>query len=59
MELAAQRRNGAAVFVDYAHKPGAVIAALQSLRPHVMGRIVAVIGACILIWVVRLVRGRA
>ncbi|WP_234450782.1 UDP-N-acetylmuramoyl-L-alanyl-D-glutamate--2,6-diaminopimelate ligase [Paracoccus sp. MC1862] len=45
MELAAQRQNGAAVFVDYAHKPGAVIAALQSLRPHVMGRIIAVIGA--------------
>ena len=45
MELAAQRANGAAVFVDYAHKPGAVIAALQSLRPHVMGRIIAVIGA--------------
>ena len=45
MELAAQRQNGAAVFVDYAHKPGAVVAALQSLRPHVMGRIIAVIGA--------------
>ena len=45
MQLAAQRDNGAAVFVDYAHKPGAVIAALGSLRPHVMGRIVCVIGA--------------
>ncbi len=45
MQLVAQRDNGAAVFVDYAHKPGAVIAALQSLRPHVMGRIVVVIGA--------------
>ena len=45
MELAATRKNGAAVFVDYAHKPGAVIAALQSLRPHVMGRIVVVLGA--------------
>ncbi len=45
MELAATRANGATVFVDYAHKPGAVIAALQSLRPHVMGRIVVVIGA--------------
>ncbi|WP_167626593.1 UDP-N-acetylmuramoyl-L-alanyl-D-glutamate--2,6-diaminopimelate ligase [Paracoccus luteus] len=45
MELAAVRGNGAAVFVDYAHKPGAVTAALQSLRPHVMGRIVVVIGA--------------
>lgn len=45
MQLAAQRANGAAVFVDYAHKPGAVIAALQSLRPHVLGRIICIIGA--------------
>ncbi|MBU2957581.1 UDP-N-acetylmuramoyl-L-alanyl-D-glutamate--2,6-diaminopimelate ligase [Paracoccus sp. 1_MG-2023] len=45
MQLVAQRENGAAVFVDYAHKPGAVTAALKSLRPHVMGRIVCVIGA--------------
>ena len=45
MQLVAQRENGATVFVDYAHKPGAVVAALQSLRPHVMGRIVCVIGA--------------
>uniref|UniRef100_UPI0005A86D93 Mur ligase family protein n=1 Tax=Paracoccus sp. PAMC 22219 TaxID=1569209 RepID=UPI0005A86D93 len=45
MQLVAQRDNGAAVFVDYAHKPGAVTAALQSLRPHVMGRIVCIIGA--------------
>lgn len=45
MQFVAQRENGATVFVDYAHKPGAVIAALSSLRPHVMGRIVCVIGA--------------
>lgn len=45
MQLVAQRENGAAVFVDYAHKPGALIAALGSLRPHVMGRIVVVFGA--------------
>lgn len=45
MELAAIRENGAAVFVDYAHKPGAVTEALRSLRPHVMGRIVVVLGA--------------
>ena len=45
MQLVAQRDNGATVFVDYAHKPGAVVAALQSLRPHVMGRIVCIIGA--------------
>lgn len=45
MELAATRTNGATAFVDYSHKPGALAAALQSLRPHVMGRIVCVFGA--------------
>lgn len=45
MELAAKRTNGATVFVDYSHKPGALASALQSLRPHVMGRIVVVFGA--------------
>ena len=45
MELAAKRENGATVFVDYSHKPGALASALQSLRPHVMGRIVCVFGA--------------
>lgn len=45
MELAATRTNGATVFVDYSHKPGALASALQSLRPHVMGRIVVVFGA--------------
>ena len=45
MQLAATRDNGAAVFVDYAHTPDAVSTALQALRPHVMGRIVAIVGA--------------
>ncbi|WP_092499488.1 UDP-N-acetylmuramoyl-L-alanyl-D-glutamate--2,6-diaminopimelate ligase [Meinhardsimonia xiamenensis] len=45
MQLAARRENGAAVFVDYAHTPDAIATALQALRPHVLGRIVAVIGA--------------
>ncbi len=45
MELAATRENGAAVFVDYAHTPDAVATALQAMRPHVMGRLIAVIGA--------------
>ena len=45
MELAATRDNGAAVFVDYAHTPDAVATALRALRPHVMGRIVAIVGA--------------
>lgn len=45
MQLAATRANGAAVFVDYAHTPDAVETALRALRPHVMGRIVIVLGA--------------
>lgn len=45
MEHAATRGNGAAVFVDYAHTPDAISTAIKALRPHVMGRVVAVIGA--------------
>lgn len=45
MELAATRSNGAAVYVDYAHTPDAIATALTALRPHVLGRIVAIIGA--------------
>ncbi len=45
MQLAATRRNGAAVYVDYAHTPDALETALTALRPHVMGRIVVVFGA--------------
>ncbi len=45
MEKAATRDNGAAVFVDYAHTPAAVATALQAMRPHVMGRLIVVVGA--------------
>lgn len=45
MQLAATRANGAAAFVDYAHTPDAVKTALSALRPHVMGRLIAVVGA--------------
>lgn len=45
MEHAATRENGAAVFVDYAHTPDAISTAINALRPHVMGRVIAVIGA--------------
>ncbi|MBL9050582.1 MAG: UDP-N-acetylmuramoyl-L-alanyl-D-glutamate--2,6-diaminopimelate ligase [Tabrizicola sp.] len=45
MQLAATRRNGAAVYVDYAHTPDALETALKALRPHVMGRIIVVFGA--------------
>lgn len=45
MQLAATRDNNAAVFVDYAHTPDAVETALKAMRPHVMGRLISVIGA--------------
>jgi len=45
MELAATRANGAAVYVDYAHTPDAVATALRAVRPHVLGRLVCVLGA--------------
>lgn len=45
MQFAAKRGNGASVFVDYAHTPDAVKTALQAFRPHVMGRMIAIIGA--------------
>ena len=45
MQRAATRKNGAQVFVDYAHTPDAVETALKALRPHVMGRIIVVFGA--------------
>ena len=45
MQLAATRDNGAAVFVDYAHTPDAVATALAAMRPHVMGQLVAIVGA--------------
>ncbi len=45
MELVARRSFGAPVFVDYAHKPDALAAALSGLRPHVPGRLHVVFGA--------------
>ena len=45
MQLAATRRNGASVFVDYAHTPDAIATALRALRPHVLGRLIVVFGA--------------
>jgi len=45
MQKAAIRDNQSNVFVDFAHTPDAVATALHQLRPHVMGRIVVVLGA--------------
>jgi len=38
-------RNGAPIFVDYAHKPDALAKALQALRPYAKRKLVAVFGA--------------
>jgi UDP-N-acetylmuramoyl-L-alanyl-D-glutamate--2,6-diaminopimelate ligase len=38
-------RNGAPIFVDYAHKPDALAKALQALRPYARGKLVVVFGA--------------
>jgi UDP-N-acetylmuramoyl-L-alanyl-D-glutamate--2,6-diaminopimelate ligase len=38
-------RNGAPVFVDYAHKPDALMKALEALRPYAKKRLIVVFGA--------------
>jgi UDP-N-acetylmuramoyl-L-alanyl-D-glutamate--2,6-diaminopimelate ligase len=38
-------RNGAPIFVDYAHKPDALAKALQALRPYARCKLVVVFGA--------------
>ena len=44
MELAATLANGAAVYVDYAHKPDALETVLKALRPYTKGKLVVVFG---------------
>ena len=44
LELVGER-NGAPVFVDYAHKPEALAKALQALRPYARRKLVVVFGA--------------
>jgi UDP-N-acetylmuramoyl-L-alanyl-D-glutamate--2,6-diaminopimelate ligase len=44
LELAGER-NGAPVFIDYAHKPDALAKALEALRPYATGRLIVVFGA--------------
>lgn len=44
LELVAEH-NGAAIFVDYAHKPVALETALQSLRPYAPNKLKVVFGA--------------
>lgn len=45
LERAVITRAGAPVYVDYAHTPDAVEAAIAALRPHVEGRLITVLGA--------------
>jgi len=47
LERAAITRSGAPVYVDYAHTPDAITAAIAALRPHVgsLGRLITVFGA--------------
>ena len=45
MEEVARRANGARVYVDYAHTPDALAAALTALRPHTPGRLIVAFGA--------------
>ena len=45
MQHAATRTNGATIFVDYAHTPDALETALNAFRPHVLGRLITIIGA--------------
>ena len=45
MERAVITRAGAPVYVDYAHTPDALRAAIEALRPHVTGRLITVFGA--------------
>lgn len=45
LERAAINRAGAPVYVDYAHTPDAIDAAIAALRPHVNGRLITVFGA--------------
>ncbi|HEU4651056.1 MAG TPA: UDP-N-acetylmuramoyl-L-alanyl-D-glutamate--2,6-diaminopimelate ligase [Croceibacterium sp.] len=45
LERAVITGSGAPVYVDYAHTPDALGAAIAALRPHVSGRLITVFGA--------------
>ncbi|MBN9506553.1 MAG: UDP-N-acetylmuramoyl-L-alanyl-D-glutamate--2,6-diaminopimelate ligase [Altererythrobacter sp.] len=45
LERAAISMSGAPIYVDYAHTPDALAAAIEALRPHVSGRLITVFGA--------------
>ncbi len=45
LERAVITRTGAPVYVDYAHTPDALDAAIAALKPHVAGRLIVMFGA--------------
>jgi len=45
LERAVINRAGAPVYVDYAHTPDALEAAIEALKPHTAGRLIVVFGA--------------
>lgn len=45
LERAAIAASGAPIYIDYAHTPDALGAAIDALRPHVEGRLITVFGA--------------
>jgi len=44
LQLVARHRSGAAVYVDYAHKPEALATVLATMRPFAKGKLVVVFG---------------
>jgi len=45
LERAAISKTGAPVYVDYAHTPDGLRAAIEALRPHATGRLITLFGA--------------
>jgi UDP-N-acetylmuramoyl-L-alanyl-D-glutamate--2,6-diaminopimelate ligase len=45
LERAAISRAGAPIYVDYAHTPDGLQAAIEALRPHTAGRLIVAFGA--------------
>jgi UDP-N-acetylmuramoyl-L-alanyl-D-glutamate--2,6-diaminopimelate ligase len=45
LERAVIAKSGAPVYVDYAHTPDALEAAIDALKPHAKGRLIVVFGA--------------
>ena len=45
LQHVASTKNGAAIYVDYAHTPDAIATVLKALRPHATGKLRVVFGA--------------